>query len=331
MTPSPTPEPAHVVASYPIDEDLDLAVRDDLVLVFDRPMEEASLRAAWYISPTITGTLVLSGSTQMRFVPASPWSEDVVYEVTLDEKARSVAGGPLDEPFSLRFGLGGRGSPIPVLMYHRLEELDQDASEGMRTWTVSPQAFEEQLRYLYQNGWHSIGPQDLAGYLLRGEPLPPRPVMISMDDGYAEVYSVALPLCQQFSLRPTLFIVPVYLGCGDYVDWSELEELVDAGFWIGSHSWDHSSLRGMEEDLVRRQLLDSQQTLEEELGVRVDAFCYPYGSYDEQLLTLLPECGYELGFTLNPLLWQDRERPYRLNRLRVSYDMTLPEFAKLLP
>ncbi len=330
-SPSPTPQPASVVASFPIDGDGAVLPERDIVLAFDQPMDEASLRAAWQISPAITGSITLSGGLHMCFASEIPWASGISYEATLRDSAHSVDGGALAEPFTVRFRTDGRGAPIPILMYHRIEELGEDASEGMRTYTVSPESFEEQLRYLRDHGWQSIGPEALESYLLRGKPLPARPVMLSMDDGYAEVYSEALPLCRQYGITPTLFIVPTYIGYGDYLDWDELEELVEAGFWVGSHGWDHANLRAADDEALHQQLRDSRQVLEEKLGITITAFSYPYGAYDERTLALLAEYDYALAVTLNPLAWQDPARPYRLNRLCVPYDMSLETFTRLFP
>ena len=331
-TPTRTPGPApHVIASYPIDGDL--AVRDGypIVLEFDYPMEDASVAARLAISPTVAGTLDWQSPTQALFAPSAPRNAGTTYELTLEAGARTVAGGTLARPFELRFTTGGRGAPIPILMYHHIKKLDDDATEGQRTWTVSPQAFEEQMRYLLSHGWHSIGPDELVQYLTQGAPLPPRPVMITMDDGYKEVYATVLPLLRDTPLRPVLFIVPGYMGYGDYLNWEQLAELVQAGFLIGSHSYDHANLREQDDAGLEKQIGDSRYRLEDELGITVDAFCYPFGSYDERTLEALQAHGYRSGYTLNPTSFQSPDDPYRLGRRRVDYTMTLDDFCALLP
>jgi len=186
----------------------------------------------------------------------------------------------LSKPFYLRFSRGGRGVSIPVLMYHNLHELDESATEGKRTWTVSPDAFAAQMTYLAEQGWHSISPQQMADYFDSGAPLPPKSIIISMDDGYKEVYTVAYPIFVKTGLRPLLFIVLKYVGFPAYLDWPQLEELVAHGFMVGSHSYDHSNLRQVDDDALEEQIGGSKDQLVERLGVTIDAFCYPYGSYE---------------------------------------------------
>ena len=237
----------------------------------------------------------------------------------------------LAEEQTLTFWMGGAGAPIPVLMYHHIADLDDDASQGQRDWTVSPAALQEQLTYLVENNYESLSPGELLGYLCDGEPLPLRPVMITIDDGYQEIYDNARPLFAATSLRPVLFIVPGYVEYGAYMDWDTLGELVEQGFLVGSHSYDHSDLRQENDADLAWQIADSKETLEEHLPVRIDAFCYPMGSFDGRTLEVLAANHYTTAFSLNPTNFQHPEDSLFIGRRRVSYETTLDEFIELLP
>jgi len=233
--------------------------------------------------------------------------------------------------FRLRFALRGRGAPVPILMYHNLKKLGDHPSEMQLTWTVSPDAFVAQMTYLSQQGWQSITPAQLAGYLIEGEPLPLRPVMITLDDGYKEVYTLAYPVFARLGLRPVLFIVPHYLGFPAYLDWERLQELAEAGCVIGSHGYDHANLLKASDAEVERQVRDSQAVLAERLKVTVDAFAYPYGYYDQRIMAALEKHHYVTAYTINPSLYQSPAEMYQLSRLVISYTTTLEEFGRMLP
>jgi peptidoglycan/xylan/chitin deacetylase (PgdA/CDA1 family) len=237
----------------------------------------------------------------------------------------------LEQEVTLHFGLNGRGSPLPVLMYHHVEELGPDASEGKRDWTVSPEAFREQMAYLQQNGFTSISGTALADYMLNGDPLPPRPVVISVDDGNRSFYDNGWPIMQETNLRPLMFIVPQFTDYSGYVNWDELRGLVAGGAWIGSHGYSHRSMGEVPDSELTWELGDSRRVLESELGVTVDAFCFPYGGRTTEALAVMAENGYRTGYSLNPIYWQRPEDPYFVGRLRVDYRTTLEEFAELLP
>ena len=331
LTPLPTATlgpPPQIVASFPVDNDRAIPAERILWLRFDQPMDQASVAARLSLSPTISGALDWPDTNTCRFEPDSPWAPDTAYIWTLDEGALAQSGGRLTEPKSLAFQTGGPGAPIPILMYHHIKTLPEDASEGQRTWTVSPEALAEQITYLEQQGWQSITPNQLADYLVLGSPLPPKPVMLTFDDGYKELYDVVMPLLEPTRLRPVLFIVPEYLGYGAYLTWEQLAALAQADCIVGAHGYDHSDLRQASDDALNHQIVDSQKVLHEHLGLAVDAFCYAYGSYDERTLTLLDETGYRTGYTLNPSIYQHPDSPLQLSRLLVHYDMTLAEFAE---
>ena len=344
-TPTPLP-PVRMVASYPINGDKALVPERPLVVEFDRPMNPEAVAAALTLSSAVEGVaegpkalrvsqaegLAVEWPAPERMVihPSQPWAEGE-HTLTLAAVALGKLGEPLEEPLSLRFSVGGRGVPVPILMYHAIEDLDESASDSKRTWTVSPAAFGEQMSYLLAEGWTSVSPRQLAAYLTAGEPLPPKPLIISMDDGYKEVYSFVYPLLKETPLRPVLYVPPDHIGLRAYLDWDQLKELVDAGFWLGSHGYDHTDLRGAADADLAHQVGDSKQVLEGALGITIDSFCYPYGGYDQRTLAALEAHGYTSAMTLNPLLYQVPGDPFRLSRLLVPYDMTLEEFAELLP
>lgn len=326
-TPTPPPVPV-LLRSYPIDGDLAVRANAPLVLVFDQPMDPASIAASALISPTLAGEWRWPQPDRAEFSPANGWTA-ARYEVQLSE-ARSALGAALSEPLTLHFGVGGRGVPLPVLMYHRFRELDADASAGQRLYSVSPAAFEQQMDWLVQQGWHSIAPAEYAGYL-RGEPLPPRPMVISIDDGYKEVYQVAHPVFQRTGLRPVLFVIISYAQNSGYLSWDQLRELVAEGYAVGAHSYDHTNLRDLEAAELLRQIAEPKAILERELGIPIDAYSYPYGSYSDAIIAVLREQGYATACTINPTIYQQPERPYHISRLNVPYDMTLEQFAALFP
>jgi len=332
-TPFPTPTlppPPRVVASYPVSNDFAVDPTWPVRIVFDQEMDMASVADALSITPWVEGEMHIASPRELLLVPNDGWTAEG-YEIVVTTAATDPWGQPLREPFTLTFETTGSSLVLPILMYHRLAELDADATELQRTWTVKPDAFAEQMRYLARQGYHSIAPSDLYAYWQDQVPLPPKPIMITMDDGYADLYTVAMPVFLETGLRPVLFIMPKVLGYGMYIDWDQLQELVDIGCTIGCHSYDHKNLRELDKEGLRYEIIDSRKTLEERLGTTIDSFCYPYGSYDQRTLDLLVEDGYTTGFTLNPTYYQRADSPLLLGRLRVDYDMSIDAFVELLP
>lgn len=317
------------MASYPLDGDHAVPAERALALEFDRPMDRSSVSAHLILSPTISGEIDWPTSYRLTFLPIGGWVAPS-YEVILLPGAKDIQGVAMREELRLRFAGKGRGAPVPILMYHCLKKLEDHPSELQLTWTVSPEAFAAQMTYLAENGWQSISPAQLVAYLTKGEPLPRRAMMITFDDGYQEVYTLTYPLLVKLGLRPVLFIVPQYVGYGAYMDWDQLRELVEAGFIVGSHGYDHADLRKADDEELERQIRDSQSLLAKHLGVTIDTFAYPYGHYDRRALPILKKYHYTAAFAINPSIFQSSDHLYRLNRLVITYTTSLEDFAKLL-
>ncbi|NLT73539.1 MAG: polysaccharide deacetylase family protein [Chloroflexi bacterium] len=331
-SPSPTAAPPlSLVGSYPIDGDGAVQPQRPLVLAFDRALDLPSLQASLVISPTVTGRFEWQEPHRVAFYPDGGWDGHEAWQVSLDPGAYAADGGSLAQAWSVSFSTGGRGTPLPVLMYHHVEELGPDATEGKKDWTVSPQAFQQQMAYLQEAGWHSISSAALAGYLLDGEPLSPRPVMISVDDGNRSFYENGWPIIQATGLRPVMFLVAQFADYSGYVSWDEARALVAGGAWIGSHGYSHRSMHEVPLEELAWELSDSRAVLESELGVAIDAFCFPYGGRTDASLAALPGYGYRTGYSLNPTYWQRPEDPFFIGRLRVDYRTTMEEFAEMLP
>jgi len=190
--------------------------------------------------------------------------------------------------------------PIPILMYHALLELDAGATPTQLEWTTSPQNFAAQMDYLAQTGYTTIGFGDLLAYLERGEPLPPKPVLITFDDGHYTFRTEAWPVAGE-------------------------------GVVIGSHSLDHSALTQMNVAEALRQVNDSKSLIEEHVDQPVTLFSYPYGAYDDTVIAILAQVGYGAACTINPSFYQHRGDPYRLNRIHPTYNDTIEDFAARLP
>lgn len=301
-----------------------------LVLVFDQPMNTASVESALLISPTVEGSFTWPQPERMVFTPVA-WAEDTRYTVTLSPDARSMAGAPLVAPLEMTFATGGAGVPIPILMYHALLELGDNATSVQREWTTSPQSFAAQMDYLAQAGYTTIGFDDLLAYLERAEPLPPKPVLITFDDGHYTFRTEAWPVLKAHGFRVTLFVLAEYTAYPGYLSWEQIAELADEGVIVGSHGLDHTALTKMDADEVLRQVQESKALIEEHVGQPVTLLSYPYGAYNDTVISILAQTGYRAACTINPSFYQHRNDPYRFSRIHPTYSDSLEDFIARLP
>jgi peptidoglycan/xylan/chitin deacetylase (PgdA/CDA1 family) len=205
---------------------------------------------------------------------------------------------------------GGDDRTLCVLMYHKVNDLDGN------TVTVSVSQFEEQIAQLGELGYTVVSLDDVIAYYLERTPLPPRAVLITFDDGYRDNLENAVPILQRYGYPAVLFVPIGYLGGGRELphdehlaargivnrtlDWSELDELEQAGVRVESHGIGHRPLADLEVDEAAREITLSKLRLEDALGRPVRAFAYVKGSeahYRPVHLSLLKQAGYDVAFT----------------------------------
>ena len=135
-------------------------------------------------------------------------------------------------------------------------------------------------------------------------PLPRKPIVLTFDDAYRNVYQVAWPLMQERAMTGTLFAVADHVGGSnewdqakgmprlELMDVAELKSLADAGWEIGSHGCEHLELAKVDENQQRDEIFRSKSQLESLLGITPEFYAYPHGSYTEPVKELLRDAGY---------------------------------------
>ena len=219
---------------------------------------------------------------------------------------------------------------VPILMYHYVSVPPEDADIYRRDLSVTPDQFADQLAWLRDNGYSAITLDDLFDALEVGAPLPPHPVVLTFDDGYADAFTNAFRLLKRFGLRGTFFVVTGWIDANTpgYLTWDQARAMAAAGMSIQSHSQTHPDLTdGCDYDCLVYQILGSVQTIEAEIGIRPRFFCYPSGRYDDAVLEILPQVGIEAAVTTVGGTRHVNERPLELARLRVRGTTTLEDFA----
>src|SRR3989441_6734445 len=189
---------------------------------------------------------------------------------------------------------------------------------------ITPAAFEAQMKELRDRGITVIGLQDLLAWKRGEKSIPPRCAVITFDDGWKSQYEVAWPIMKKFGYTFTMFIYTegvagASLGGGQAITWEQLADLRDNGIDIEAHSATHQDLReghtimvmgpdrkrtkkkltGAEyEQWVQNEVVGCKQLLEQRLGIRVNCFAVPFGTYNEHVKEIARSAGYEAMFTV---------------------------------
>lgn len=221
---------------------------------------------------------------------------------------------------------------VPILMYHYISIPPEDADEYRIDLSVTPDNFRTQMAYLVQNGYNTIDLYDLSLAIVNKRELPPKPVIITLDDAYRDNYDNAFPILKEFGLTATIFVPTHFIDAGNpnYLTWDMIAEMAAYGIRFEPHSRTHPDLRDRERDYLLWEILGPQETLAAHLGYTPRYFAYPGGRYDEAVIDILVQLDFWGAVTTAGGKWHGYNGRYEWTRLRVRNTYSLPEFADLL-
>ncbi len=221
---------------------------------------------------------------------------------------------------------------VPILMYHYISDPPPGSGSFRYDLSVTPRNFEAQLQYLKREGYQSITLNDLALFLTVGKPLPPKPVILTFDDGYRDAYIHAFPLLQRFGFAGTFFLISSQLDANssDFLSWAEVEEMAAAGMRFEPHSYDHPDLRNRGFDFVVFQVLAPKQAIESRTGETCRFFAYPSGRYDDFVIDVLRSAGYWGGVLTEQGATHTTDDLFTLHRVRIHGGDDLDTFIRML-
>jgi peptidoglycan/xylan/chitin deacetylase (PgdA/CDA1 family) len=248
--------------------------------------------------------------------------------------AAPALAGQVQPPPLLRLDstLPRRTVVVPILLYHRIDVLRPSLPAITRSLTVSPGDFLAQMEWLKHHGFHAVSQLQLFDALELGARLPPKPVMITFDDGYRDVLWNASPVLERLGMPATSYVITGRISGPDpsFLTWGELKVLEQRGIAIGSHTVDHLPLADLDSGRAVYELRDSRQALERHLGHPVQWFAYPYGSEDSRIVALTQEAGYVLAVTTQGGTTQYADQPLLLHRDEVIDTTSLGGLAGLV-
>jgi peptidoglycan/xylan/chitin deacetylase (PgdA/CDA1 family) len=220
---------------------------------------------------------------------------------------------------------------VPILMYHHLSEVSADADAEYQQLSVAPQDFQRQMTYLRDNGYGTVTFAELVSAFDGQGSLPEKPVIITFDDGWDDIYHIAYPILQDLGMRATFFIPTNWIENLDgTASWAQIEEMSRGGMEFGSHSVTHPYLTTADADTLQWELEASKGTLEEHTGKAVTALGYPFGLYDDRVVAAARDAGYRAACTIDQGSTAYAGQLLTLPRLWVYGWTTLDEFASLV-
>jgi peptidoglycan/xylan/chitin deacetylase (PgdA/CDA1 family) len=217
-------------------------------------------------------------------------------------------------------------SKIPILCYHNIGRGPGDSR--FKLLYVSERQFERQLWTIRRLGLRGVSMGEGLRHL--GGQAKSRRVVLTFDDGYVDTLTRALPLLRKYGCTATCYVVSGAIGTHNQWDAAflsetkpllnreQIQQWLEAGMEIGSHSCSHPKLQDLDEESACREIADSRDALRKMFGVPIEHFCYPFGRFANATVELVRRAGYQSAVSLLPGIARANDDPYRLPRIFVN-------------
>ena len=212
---------------------------------------------------------------------------------------------------------------MPILTYHKLGPRPRAAR--LKGLYVSQSLFEQQLRELQHEKFQTASLDSFSSVE------PGNRVVITFDDGFANVLTCGLEPLRLCGFRAIQFIVGDCIGrqnswdlaAGEasepLMDKSQIRQWLAAGHEIGSHSMTHPFLSRIPIAQAREEISASKKILEDQFGTPIRHFCYPYGDWNRALADEVKAAGYATACTTEFGVNLPSDSPFSLKRLTARY------------
>jgi peptidoglycan/xylan/chitin deacetylase (PgdA/CDA1 family) len=220
-----------------------------------------------------------------------------------------------------------RSVHVPVLTYHRVAPL---SAVGQPDLKVDPANFAAELAALHAAGYHTIHQAQLFDALYKGAPLPSKPIIISVDDGYIDDVRTILPDLERWHMVATFFVITGRMTEPGFLSAGQIRELDRAGMDVGDHTAYHLDLPDLAPIELRSETAGSRQVLQHVLGHPVYYFAYPFGAYDAAVVNAVRAAGFTLAYSTAGGTTESTAAPLTMPRVHVGRSETPAGLLSLL-
>jgi peptidoglycan/xylan/chitin deacetylase (PgdA/CDA1 family) len=223
-------------------------------------------------------------------------------------------------------------STIPILCYHAVGD---DTGGPLAPWAMSPPRFDEHLDALAGAGHQPVGLDDLVRWVHDGDQtVPEGAVVLTIDDGYADVADTIWPRLVERGWPATLYVTTGVAG-GRFHDRpmltpAQVHELSAAGLSIGAHGHTHVALDTVSPAVAADEVRRSRDLVEDWTGRTVTSFAYPHGFHDRRVRRLVVDAGFRHACAVKQALSSPADDRHALARIMPTGDVTGAELVDRL-
>ncbi len=226
---------------------------------------------------------------------------------------------------------------IPVINYGPLIPKSQIKNYAGRNEIINVDNFEAQMKYLSQKGYKALTLKDIEGFL-NGKKIDEKSVLITFDGGHISSYTYAYPILKKYRLKGIMFVETASIGGhSSYVNWSQLKEMYDSNIMdvqslthdLNKFDGGYKILQARPSEIIK-DLKISKQLIEALVENKVYALAYPFGIYNDAIITYAREAGFKMAFTIKGDNIKKNSDIMTLKRSNIYNWMNLSQFIKTL-
>lgn len=288
----------------------------------------------FWIGLAVLGALHLQASAASP--PAAPSANRPLTAVGEEEAGVDNVAGIRPDGYEL----------VTVLIYHDFKEVSQTPLQ------IARKEFEEQMKYLKENGYHVISLEDFYDFIDLKRKLPEKAVVITIDDGWKATYTIAYPILKKYGFPATIFVYTDFISPHNpgALTWDLLKEMHREGLDVQAHSKTHQlripwKKEGETEEefqkRIEKELAFPKEVIQKNLGNKVQYIAYPFGQFSDDFVRAAKKYGYRGGLTVTGATVKEgaivKRRanpffidPFEVRRVQVLGGANLADFVKKL-
>ena len=209
-----------------------------------------------------------------------------------------------------------------VLMYHSISE--HIGKEKHNKWRVKPEDFEKQMNWFYKNNWKSFTISELVSL----DKIPEKSFVITFDDGFEDNFRNALTILQKYNFKATIYLVPNQKTnhweekntsvLSNLLNNEQILQMQNSGLIeFGSHTLSHVNLSTITDEQLLNELKKSKEEVENIIKKECEAFAYPYGKFDEKIVSFVKEVGYKNATVVKRGLFEQNDDVFTIKRIGI--------------
>lgn len=262
----------------------------------------------------------------------------------VEQTEKVVEQKPIDKEEISKPIIVDKTNEIAILTWHRVatHEIKEQYFKNDE-WVNDLDVFEEQMKYLYDNGYKTLSSEEFYCWYQKKCEYPKKTVMLTFDDGDVEIYYNVLPILKRYNFNAISFVIGSKIKdvtdkfdgiTRNYIGRDLISEikLNYPNLEFQSHTYDlHNKT---EDGKVYAKVKSSEELFQDFINNQEFGFtmlAYPFGIYDDKLRNVVKESNYKLAFRFYPSLKATRnDPPYDINRIKINGYMTLNDMINKL-